>query len=327
MMGKSLTSLPLVSIGVPVYNGEQFLRQTLDSLLGQTYENLELIISDNASTDMTGVICQEYAARDHRVQYYRNNVNLGGVANMNRVFELSSGDFFMWASDEDYWAPDYVRSCMEVLVNSEKIILVGTWGKFVDAETEEGIKIDRGFSTVGLSPSERFKLHKLAIHSGSYVACIFHGIYKRGPLRDVMPVWNLVLTDQLLLARLCFLGESHVVPRLLMMKRRNTKARTDYEGWCHEGGISNSLLIDAPYMVRDILYQKIIFQTDKLTLKEKIRLSYWSLISYDKIRPYVISRLRRIFRRPYYALRHLAKLSIVRSWELVKSSTRKTRGR
>jgi glycosyltransferase involved in cell wall biosynthesis len=181
---------PLVSIGLPVYNGEQFLRNTLDSLLAQTYENFELIISDNASTDGTREICLEYTRRDRRVKYYQNDANYGGATNMNRVFALSSGDYFMWASDEDYWAPAYANSCMEVLLNSDRIVLAGTWGTFIDAETEEVLFTDKGFSTVGLSASEGFKLHKLTIHSGSYVAAIFHGIYKRRPLSSVMPVWN-----------------------------------------------------------------------------------------------------------------------------------------
>jgi glycosyltransferase involved in cell wall biosynthesis len=83
---------PLVSVGMPVYNGERCIRQALDSVLGQTYENLEVIISDNASTDNTAEICLEYAARDQRIQYHRNPVNLGVIANLPRVFELSSGD-------------------------------------------------------------------------------------------------------------------------------------------------------------------------------------------------------------------------------------------
>ena len=298
---------PLVSIGLPVYNGEQFLRQTLDSLVGQTYENLELIISDNASNDGTGGICREYAGRDQRIHYYRNTVNCGAVANANRVFVLSSGNYFMWASDEDYWAPDYVRSCMEVLVNSEKIILTGSWGTFVDAETEEIVLTDKGFSTVGLNASERFKLHKLTIHSGSYVAAMFHGIYKRGPLSSVMPLWRLLLADQLLLARLCFLGEFYVVPELLMMKRRK-KASVSWEDWHEEIGMTSSLLSNFPYLVRDILYQKIIFQAHNLTPKEKISLSCWSLAKYD---------------HTYHALGSLVKFLTRRVWGLVKRSSQR----
>ena len=80
-----------VSIGLPVYNGEHFLRSSLDSLLAQRFADFELIISDNASTDSTGAICSEYAARDSRVRYSRLPQNIGGVANHNRVRELARG--------------------------------------------------------------------------------------------------------------------------------------------------------------------------------------------------------------------------------------------
>jgi len=293
---------PLVSIGLPVYNGEQFLKQTLDSLLGQTYENLELIISDNASTDGTGEICREYARRDRRVRYHRNGVNCGAVANMNAVFAFTSGDYFMWASDEDYWAPAYVSSCMDVLVNSDKIVLTGTWSTFVDAETEETIFTDKGFSTVGLSASDSFKLHKLTIHGGSYVAAIFHGIYKRSFLSSVMPAWNLHLTDQLLLARLCFLGEFYVVPELLMMKRRK-KVSMKWEEWYEEIRINSPLLTSFPYFIRDVLYQKIIFQADNLTLKEKVSLSRWSLANCD----HTFQELRSVARFSTLRALHIAK--------------------
>jgi glycosyltransferase involved in cell wall biosynthesis len=293
---------PLVSIGLPVYNGEEFLRQTLDSLLVQTYENLELIVSDNASTDGTEEICREYAARDQRVRYYRNAVNCGAAANANRVFVLSSGDYFMWASDEDYWAPAYVSSCMDVLANSDRIVLAGSWSTFVDAETEEIILTDKGFSTVGLSACERFKLHKLTIHSGAYVAAIFHGIYKRSPLSSVMPVWNIVLADQLLLARLCFLGEFYVVPELLMMKRRK-KVSINWEEWHEEIGLNRPLLTNFPYFIRDVLYQKIIFQADNLTLKEKVSLSRWSLAHHD---------------HTFQELESVARFSTRRVWNLAR---------
>lgn len=87
---------PLVSIGMPVYNGEKYIRQALDSLLAQDYGHFELIISDNASTDGTPEICREYAARDSRIAYYRNQENMGAAWNFKRVLDLAAGEYFMW---------------------------------------------------------------------------------------------------------------------------------------------------------------------------------------------------------------------------------------
>jgi len=105
---------PLVSIGVPVYNGEKSLARTLDCLLGQTYRNIELILSDNASTDATADICQTYGARDGRIRYVRQPSNLGLHGNWTFVADQATGEFFMWAAADDHWEPEFV----EVLVNA-----------------------------------------------------------------------------------------------------------------------------------------------------------------------------------------------------------------
>ena len=98
---------PRVSIGLPVYNGERYLPQALDAILSQTFEDFELIISDNASTDSTQDICKSYAANDARVKYFRNSSNIGISRNFNRVFELSSGgEYFKWCAHDDLMAPD-----------------------------------------------------------------------------------------------------------------------------------------------------------------------------------------------------------------------------
>jgi glycosyltransferase involved in cell wall biosynthesis len=90
------SKIPRVSIGLPVFNGEKYLAEALDSILSQTYRDFKLIISDNASTDRTEQICREYAAKDRRIRYYRNEKNIGAPKNFNRVFELSSGKYFRW---------------------------------------------------------------------------------------------------------------------------------------------------------------------------------------------------------------------------------------
>ena len=119
-MGKHLA---LVSVGMPVYNGERFLRQALDSLLAQDYGNLELIISDNGSEDATQAICEGYAAKDRRVRYYRSEVNYGHVANFTRVLTLARGEYFMWAACDDLWEPSFVQTCVENLEETPGVSL------------------------------------------------------------------------------------------------------------------------------------------------------------------------------------------------------------
>jgi glycosyltransferase involved in cell wall biosynthesis len=100
---------------MPVYNGARFLRRSLDALLGQSYRDFELVISDNASTDSTPQIISEYAARDSRVRYLRAAVNAGVEANFRRVLSESSGRYFMWAGCDDWWAPTFVERVVSAL--------------------------------------------------------------------------------------------------------------------------------------------------------------------------------------------------------------------
>lgn len=109
------TSLPIVTIGLPVYNGEQTLRPALESLLNQSFANFELIISDNASTDGTELICREYAERDQRIRYVRQEENLGAAANFKYVLDAARGEYFMWAACDDTRSPDCVEVNVEFL--------------------------------------------------------------------------------------------------------------------------------------------------------------------------------------------------------------------
>jgi glycosyltransferase involved in cell wall biosynthesis len=106
---------PLVSIGVPVYNGERFVSRSLNAILAQTYKNYEVIISDNGSTDATNNICQEFAAKDSRIKLSRNETNQGAYANFMKVLKLSQGKYFAWAAADDQWAPEFLSSMVEQL--------------------------------------------------------------------------------------------------------------------------------------------------------------------------------------------------------------------
>ena len=104
-----ISRAPKVSIGVPVYNGERFIKGALDSLLGQSFSDFELILSDNASTDETEDICREYAARDQRIRYVRQAINLGAFGNFKFVLDEARGEYFMWAACDDTFSQDFVE--------------------------------------------------------------------------------------------------------------------------------------------------------------------------------------------------------------------------
>lgn len=114
---------PTVSIGLPVYNGERYLEQTLRSLLEQTFADFDLTIADNASTDGSEEIARTWAARDSRVRYVRSDVNLGAAKNFNRVFRMSRGKYFKWAAYDDLCAPEFLQRCVQVLEEDDNVVL------------------------------------------------------------------------------------------------------------------------------------------------------------------------------------------------------------
>lgn len=111
---------PLVSIGLPVYNGEKFLSRAIDSILRQDFDDFELLISDNFSTDSTPDICDKYARQDSRVKYSRLGKNMGAAYNYNRVFLQSSGKFFKWSAHDDVILPTFISRCIEVFESHAK---------------------------------------------------------------------------------------------------------------------------------------------------------------------------------------------------------------
>lgn len=117
-------STPKVSIGMPVYNGESFIREALDSLLAQTFTDFELIISDNASTDSTQSICREFAEKDKRVRYVQQTENRGATVNFKFVLDEAVGDYFMWAAADDLQKSSFLDRLVSVLNSNPELVCV-----------------------------------------------------------------------------------------------------------------------------------------------------------------------------------------------------------
>jgi glycosyltransferase involved in cell wall biosynthesis len=123
---------PRLTIGIPVFNGERHLAETLAAILAQDFTDFEVIVSDNASTDRTTDIAAAFAARDPRVRLVRNAKNIGAVANYNQLVEMARGSYFKWASDDDLLAPTYVSSCVAVLDREPDAVLAYGKTRLID---------------------------------------------------------------------------------------------------------------------------------------------------------------------------------------------------
>ena len=193
---------PLVSIGLPVYNGERFLAQAIESALAQTYEQLELIISDNGSTDATEQICRRYAAQDSRVQYHRIEKNLGAAWNFNRVVELARGPYFKWLAHDDLITPSYVEDCVRVLEADPSVVLVCTAVREIDSAGSPVRDHTFHLRIDSESPDDRFFDLVLAWHNCYYI----FGLIRRTALDATPLMGNYSSGDSVLLARLGLLG-------------------------------------------------------------------------------------------------------------------------
>jgi hypothetical protein len=211
-----VTDPPLVSIGVPVYNAERYLRQALDSLIGQDYPNLEVIISDNASDDSTRQICLEFAERDRRVTYHLADKNMGAIWNFNRVFDLAQGKYFMWAAFDDIRDFRYVSACVAALENRPDAVMCSTGLRFID---EEGQPIEVAASAYGVRPIGRTARDRMRQVADSHVAYDIYGLARRtvmAQVRKSVLTWGF---DFVIVLELCLRGPVLVVPETLFSYR------------------------------------------------------------------------------------------------------------
>jgi glycosyltransferase involved in cell wall biosynthesis len=152
-----MNAMPRVSIGLPVYNGEKYLAESLDALLGQSYEDFELIISDNASTDGTAAICRRYERQDSRIRYFRQSRNIGCAPNHNFVIEYARGELFKTASHDDLYGRDLVRLCVDALDEYPQVVLAHSWSAVIDSSGKVAELVEYPVNTAASRAPERFR--------------------------------------------------------------------------------------------------------------------------------------------------------------------------
>jgi glycosyltransferase involved in cell wall biosynthesis len=212
--------MPRVSVGLPVYNGEPFLEAALDSLLDQTFEDFELLISDNASTDNTETICRAAAARDRRVVYSRNDVNVGAARNFNIVLQRATGEYFRWAAHDDACRPDFLLKCVEALDSDDGAVLAYT--RAIQLEETGTRHLPCELDVAAGQPTARFA-HVVSSPRNWWLP-IF-GLMRRSVLGSVQ-YGNYPGADHVFLAGLSLYGRFLEVPDELFVHRHHTERYT-----------------------------------------------------------------------------------------------------
>lgn len=209
-------SSPTVSIGLPVFNGANYLHRAVQSLLAQTHNDFELIISDNASTDETEAICRELAQTDNRIRYHRNETNIGAAGNYNHVFKLARGKYFKWAAHDDECHPVMVERCLEVLERSPTTVtMVYPLAELID---EQGRTLRQPLDRIECKHNRPYQRLAHLLSTLNMCDPVF-GLYKSEYLKRTQLIGPFFGADYVLLGELVMLGEIWELDEVLFKLR------------------------------------------------------------------------------------------------------------
>jgi glycosyltransferase involved in cell wall biosynthesis len=216
METNKMNGRPRVSIGLPVFNGERYLAAAIESILAQSFVDLELIICDNASTDATKAICMRYANEDQRVRYFRHDQNLGAAANFNFTVKLATGEYFKWAAHDDLLEREFLEKCIEALEADPGAVLCCSLATMLGAN---GAKWRERYDAARLNvehprPSQRFGARLRTLR---FVEVF--GVIRTKTLKQTDLIGKYPYADRVLLAELALFGRFINIPEFLFTLR------------------------------------------------------------------------------------------------------------
>jgi len=247
--------LPKISIGMPVYNGEKFLRKSLDSLLAQSHRDFELIISDNASSDSTEAICKEYLKKDNRIQCFRQNKNMGLHRNYNFVLNKAKYDYFMWSAVDDIHHPKFIEKNLAVINSRDDLVCSMSKVKFYGMKiTQKHDKIDSTYRNFKEKIQNIMKPRGMYPISGEYekkvrfflnksLTWMIFGVYRTEDLRKCAVYEQFVAIDVAMILSLLRCGDIYIVDEVLMD--------------IFNAGISNKSIIDYSRQLNSSVFGRI----------------------------------------------------------------------
>lgn len=209
-----------VGMGMPVYNGEQYIEDALKSALSQSFDDFSLHIADNASTDRTQEICQDFASQDSRIHYIRNSINLGAAKNYTVCFEPSNCEYFRWANADDLSEPSLVAKCLRVLEENPDAVLAYGKTRIIGSNGEFLEDYDDNLHLTMESPSARFIQCLDAIGLSN----VLYGLVRRDQLAKTALLGNYIASDINLIAELTLYGTFIEIPDTLFSRRMHPEA-------------------------------------------------------------------------------------------------------
>jgi len=278
-----MRTMAKISIGVPVYNGLPYVGQLMDSLLGQTFGDFDIVISDNASNDGTEELLRAYAAADARVKYHRNETNIGLIPNYNRVFELASAPYFKWSAADDLYEPDYLAACFPAIRDDASVAVSHSETALVDKDGcalpyDAGLHacfddkngrtwlLDRDDCACSGERTRRFR----AVLAGQIMCAPIYGLMRRETLLKTVLHQSFFGSDKLLLAELALHGRYAIAPGKLFRKRMHTEMTSMMGKTSVQSRIDPSIRLKSAQLVKLGHYISMLRKTD-LSAAEKAR--------------------------------------------------------
>lgn len=272
------TDFPLVSVGLPVYNGMPYLTFSLSSLVAQDYPNLEIIVCDNCSTDETFNVCQEFSQRSLKIKYYKNSENIGAERNFEKVLQLSKGKYFMWAAHDDIWASSYITKCVEVLERYPSVVIACTDVAFINDAGQSLEQLNqsphiRNLHTFGLDIIQ--SIHELISRSGWYS---IYGLIRYDVVLSLIPYLKSkdYGSDVICGLRLILLGDYYRVDERLFFYRIHNDQASGKE---IQKALSNS---KKPYTsLFQNLLKCVLQENFSNSIKNQIKLDFIQTLAYQ----------------------------------------------
>ena len=246
-------AIPPLTVGMPVYNGERYIGQAIESILGQSYVDFELTISDNSSTDGTQDICRSYAAQDQRVVYNRLPENVGAAGNFNRVFLSSRSPLFKFASHDDLCAPRFLEVCMNAYADApdDLVLSFPSTVKVNEVGAEYG-PFDENLDLRQRKPHQRFG----CLLRNYRLSNCFYGVLRSAAYGSTRLHQSFVAADVVLLGELALRGQFWQLPERLFMRR----VHAEMSGQANPTLPELALHYDAAYRGEPVFYRLRMFR-------------------------------------------------------------------
>ena len=286
-MSQDQLPAPTVSIGLPVYNGANYLEQTLNSIVSQTYTDFELIIGDNCSTDDTAEICETFAANDPRIRYVRHKKNLGAAANYNSVFQAAQGKYFKWAAHDDLLELSYLERCLDYFAKDSDLLLVHPATVVIDEEGNQSHCYLDHLDCADPDPVKRYARWMMPHHG---MCNPVFGLIKQEVMAQTCLHGDYIGADRVFLGEIALRGRSRAFRETLFLSRvhrqQSHTAQTNFQDleWWYRGSKSRRLSFKFWRMLGEHI--RILHRVD-LPWRDRLRcypiLGYWAIIRGDRL--------------------------------------------